>query len=202
MSQLDSGNAAEENPHHSEESWQTVQTAATAERTSGTIVHAMRPRFQGVTSARSHLLESAAARSNGAVGEKPAGRHVGIQFLRQMALTAAPFMLVDLALLVAVIVSAKYVMFLIGLKALMDLSGSVLPIAAGFVVIASELGLYPGIRISPVDEFRRLAVTATSLFVVWIIGIAILTGGQLAWQRCLYIAIAYGMYLPLLPACR
>jgi Undecaprenyl-phosphate galactose phosphotransferase WbaP len=202
MSQLESGKASQENQHDSDEGWHGGQAAITAERTAAIIAQTMRPRFQGVTPAHARLLESAVGRSNGKENEEVATRHVGFQFMRQMVLTGVPFMLADLAVLVAVIVAAKYVMYLFGLRPLMDLSASVLPIAAGFVVIATELGLYPGIRISPVDEFRRLAVTATSLFAVWIIGIAILTGGQLAWQRCLYIAIAYGMCVPLLPASR
>ncbi|MEX2308339.1 MAG: undecaprenyl-phosphate galactose phosphotransferase WbaP [Pirellulales bacterium] len=202
MSHLDSGNASEENPQDSDEGWQGVQTAVSAEPSPQSIAQSMRPRFQGVTPARARVLGVAAGQLNGGVNKDFANRRVGFEFIRQLVLTGAPFMLADLAVLVAVIGAAKYLMLFFGLRPLMDLSGSVLPIAAGFVVIATELGLYPGIRTSPVDEFRRLAVTATSLFVVWIIGIAILTGGQLAWQRCLYIALAYGMCLPLLPASR
>jgi Undecaprenyl-phosphate galactose phosphotransferase WbaP len=201
-SHLDSGNAPEQDSDEREATWATGPTSVAAERAAAVITPTMRPRFQEATTARTRLLESSAGNSNGQMSAPPVTRHVGLQFIRQQVLTAAPLMIADLALLVVVIIAAKYLMFLFGLRIGMDLSASVLPIAAGFVVIAMELGLYPGIRTSPVDEFRRLAVAATSLFAVWIIGIAILTQRDFAWQRCLYIAIAYVMYLPLLPACR
>jgi Undecaprenyl-phosphate galactose phosphotransferase WbaP len=201
MNQLDSGNASEVHSHPSDESWPVLQTTATAERAAAT-TPTVRPKFHEGTAARVRLLDTDSGRATGEVDSALPNRQVGFQFIRQQVLTAAPLMLADLALLVAVILAAKYVMWFSGLRIGMDLSASVLPIAAGFVVIAMELGLYPGIRISPVDEFRRLAVSATALFTVWIVGIAILTAGDFAWQRCLYIAIAYMMYLPLLPACR
>jgi Undecaprenyl-phosphate galactose phosphotransferase WbaP len=199
MIHLESG-ASEEKQLESHETWPSAETAASGSSSFATVGRLMRPTFQGATSAPARVFETTGSSSQ--LQGVPVSRPVGLQFIRQLVLTGAPFMLMDLALLAAVIIAAKYVMFFFGLRVGMDLSASFLPIAAGFVVIATELGLYPGIRISPVDEFRRLAVTATSLFAVWIIGVAILTGGEFAWQRCLYIAIAYGMYLPLLPACR
>jgi Undecaprenyl-phosphate galactose phosphotransferase WbaP len=202
MSHLESGSGSDESADHGEERWQDAPAAATAEPPVTRSIQATRPRFQGVTSVHARVLESAAGRSNARVHDDLPTRHVGLQFLRQVAFTGAPFMLGDLVMLVAVIVAAKYAMLFFGLRTYLDLSGSVLPIAAGFIVIATELGLYPGIRLSPVDEFRRLAVATTSLFAVWFIGIAMLSDGGLAWQRCLYVAIAYVMYLPLLPACR
>ena len=83
----------------------------------------------------------------------------------------------------------------------MDLSACFLPIASGFLLICAELGLYPGIRLSPVDELRRLAVAVTSIFAVWSVSVAMLAPDS-AFTRYLYLAAAYLIFLIALPACR
>ena len=88
-------------------------------------------------------------------------RRVGARYLVQLALTTMPLILVDLALLTIAISSPAGSCVYIGIGTGIDISASFLPIAMGFVLMAVELGLYPGIRLGPVEEFRRLAVSDT-----------------------------------------
>jgi Undecaprenyl-phosphate galactose phosphotransferase WbaP len=88
-----------------------------------------------------------------------------------------------------------------GVKTGLDLSSCFWPIATGFLLISAELGLYPGVRLSPVEEFRRLSMAVTSIFAVWVVGMLLMTNG-VSWQRGLFLGIAYGMYLVALPICR
>lgn len=163
---------------------------------------ALRPSFQGVMHGGSTLLEPASspiADETGAAHEK---RRVGIRYLVQSTLTGAPLMIADLALLAAVFAVAKFGVLFLGRVPAMDLSTFFLPIAAGFLVIGAEMGLYPGIRLSPVDEFRRLAVSVTSIFAVWIVGSAVLMNDEKVWDRCLFVLVAYALYLVSLPLVR
>ena len=128
-------------------------------------------------------------------------RRVGIRYLAQQICTSGPLIALDLALLLAVITIARYVLIYAGIKTGLDLSSCFWPIATGFLLISAELGLYPGIRLGPVEEFRRLSMAVTSIFAVWVVGMLLMTDG-LSWQRCLFLALAYGMYLVALPICR
>ena len=128
-------------------------------------------------------------------------RHVGIGYLAQLCLTSGPLMFADLALLATVILVPKYIMEFFGTSPRMDLSACFLPIASGFLLICAELGLYPGIRLSPVDELRRLAVAVTSIFAVWSVSVAMLAHDS-AFSRYVYLAAAYLIFLITLPACR
>jgi Undecaprenyl-phosphate galactose phosphotransferase WbaP len=156
--------------------------------------YTMRPTFRGVSSASSLLREPPMRTSEDAAPTERAGRHVGFQYLWQLSLTAAPLVLLDLVLLTAVFAAARQLVFLIGRAPGLDVSACFLPIAAGFLLISAELGLYPGIRLGAVEEFRRLAVAVTSIFAVWILGMAFLPVG-ISRDRLVYVLTAYVMYM-------
>ena len=88
----------------------------------------------------------------------------------------------------------------LGLAVGVDVSACLLPIATGFVLINTELGLYPGVRLSPVEEFRRLVVSATCTMIVWAVGVAVLTVSFSTW--ILFLLIVYFTSLFTLPICR
>lgn len=162
---------------------------------------AVRPSVQGVVKVNRLLMDSSVGTPEGEPGTSNLGRRVGLQYLAQQLLTSGPLAICDLGLLVAVIAVAREVILLSGFTMGLDLTACFLPIASGFVLISAELGLYPGIRLSPVEEFRRLSMAVTSIFAVWIMGMAMITGG-ISLDRCLFLALAYGMYLVALPICR
>ncbi len=116
--------------------------------------------------------------------DRPAAqrRQVGREYVAQSWRTSLPLVLCDVALLTFSIAAARQLLFVFGGVLGLDVSSSLLPIATGFVLVGSELGLYPGIRLSPVDEFRRVIVAATAMFAMWAVGVAILTG-ELTVQR-------------------
>jgi Undecaprenyl-phosphate galactose phosphotransferase WbaP len=120
-------------------------------------------------------------------------RRIGARYLLQLGLTTIPLILADLVLLTAAIVVARAFVRYIGIGTGVDVSASLLPIVVGFVLIAVELGLYPGIRLGPVEEFRRLAVSATLIFGMWTAGVILLTGGL--QQQLLFLSLAYVLSL-------
>ena len=146
------------------------------------------PTFQSVASARSTFVEPLRAAGNGTASRAHA-RRVGARYLVQLGLTTIPLILVDLALLTIAILVARGFVRYIGIGTGIDVSASFLPIAVGFVLIAVELGLYPGIRLGPVEEFRRLAVSATLIFGMWTAGVILLTGGL--QNQPLFLSLAY-----------
>ena len=166
-----------------------------------TPVPAMRPTFHGVTRASSMLMTPAASRSELPATTEPVGRHVGFQYLMQTLATGGPLVLLDFALLATVVLATRAALVFVGLPPGLDLSTSAIPIAVGFFLIAAEMGLYPGVRLSPVEEFRRLAMAVTSIFAVWIVGVAMLSGGVSA-PRLSYLFTAYLCYLVSLPIAR
>ena len=124
----------------------------------------VRPVFHGVAKTDSLLMDAVSDPSDSGAMRAKLRRHVGIGYLVQLCLTSGPLMFADLALLAAAILVPKFVMQFFGSGPRMDLSACFLPIASGFLLICAELGLYPGIRLSPVDELRRLAMAVTSIF--------------------------------------
>lgn len=155
----------------------------------------------GVTSRHSLLMGGLANSGENEVVSARAGRHVGFEYLCQQLLTSGPLVFADLALLVIVFAVARYSIRFLGGTVGLDLTACFLPIATGFLLISAELGLYPGIRLSPVEEFRRMSMAITSIFAVWVMGMLIASDG-LSLQRCIFLALAYGMYLVCLPICR
>jgi Undecaprenyl-phosphate galactose phosphotransferase WbaP len=155
----------------------------------------------GVTSRNSLLMGSVANSGENEVATVREGRHVGFRYSLQQLLTSGPLVVADFGLLVAVFAAARQLIWFFGGKVGLDLTACSLPIGTGFLLISAELGLYPGIRLSPVEEFRRMSMATTSIFAVWVMSL-FLTDQGLSWWRILFLAVAYGMYLLCLPICR
>ncbi len=158
---------------------------------------AIRPTYHGV--ARASALPLDPPSETDAVARE--GRHVGFQYLLQQLLTSGPLIVIDLALLVVVLAVARQLMHWAGAWIGLDLTTLFIPVATGFLLISTELGLYPGIRFSPVEELRRLSMAVTSIFAVWILAMAMMAGG-LSLYRCVFLAVAYGLYMVSLPIVR
>ena len=100
----------------------------------------------------------------------------------------------------ATIAACRILFFRLGISVGIDVSNCLLPIATGFVLLNFELGLYPGVKLSPVEELRRLSVSVTCMFVVWAVGVAVLTG-SIGIQRW-FLMVVYFACLFTLPICR
>ena len=164
-------------------------------------VSAMRSSMQGVTRTSSLILNPAIGKTGDDIATGAESRRVGWRYLAQQLLTSGPLIVVDLLLLLAVIAVARQTLFFFGAKVGLNLSDCFLPIATGFLLISAELGLYPGIRLSPVEEFRRLAMAVTSIFAVWVVGMLMMSDG-LSLHRIVFLALAYALYLVALPIFR
>jgi Undecaprenyl-phosphate galactose phosphotransferase WbaP len=127
-------------------------------------------------------------------------RKVGAQYIFQSLLNGLPLVMVDLGVLTATIVACRLLFHQLNLDVGIDVSAFWIPIATGFLLLNFELGLYPGVRLSPVEELRRLIVSVTCMFIVWAIGVAVLRGG-LAMQW-VYLLVVYLACLLALPICR
>lgn len=134
--------------------------------------------------------------ANSKAGRRPIGREYVLQFWR----TTLPLVLADLFLLTVGITVARQVIFSLGGATGLDISACFWPIATGFVIIGAELGLYPGVRLSPVEEFRRVIVAVTAMFGVWTMGIAILAD-SFDIQRW-FLLLAWATSVVCLTACR
>jgi Undecaprenyl-phosphate galactose phosphotransferase WbaP len=128
---------------------------------------------------------------------QPFSRRVGAWYSLQVLLTSLPLLLVDIFALTATIVACRLAFHATGLWIGLDVSAYLMPIAVGFILLNFELGLYPGVRLSPVEELRRLMVSVTCIFVVWAVGVIMLTG-TLAVQRWFLLGV-YGACLATLP---
>lgn len=148
----------------------------------------LRPTYQAIGQPRSTLIESSCANGGEEIGRIQA-RRVGGRYLAQLALTTIPLILTDLALLTVAIAAARFIVRYLGIGTGIDVSACFVPIASGFLLVAAELGLYPGIRLSPVEEFRRLAVAVTAMFLMWTVGVALLVGGL--HNQPVFLTIAY-----------
>lgn len=159
----------------------------------------MGPTFQQFSQSHSTLIQQA---PNGheaeAVGDTRR-RRVGVQYLFQLVRTTVPLVLADLALLTLSIIAAREVVLFLKIGTGINITSSFLAIATGFLLVAIELGIYPGIRLSPVEEFRRLAVSITAMYAMWIVGVALLRG---LTNQPVFLLIAYVFSLITLPICR
>ena len=159
----------------------TTDTESTSDGThgSGTFPsrQLLRSSFQSTSQPRSTLIAPARKGVSGSEETRAHTRRVGARYLAQLALTSVPLIIVDLVLLTAAILIARGLVRYVGIGTGIDVSAFFLPIATGFLLIAVELGLYPGIRLSPVEEFRRLAVSATLIFGMWTLAVVLLAGG-------------------------
>jgi len=125
-----------------------------------------------------------------AAGYRPFSRRVGFRYSVQTLLNSLPLLLTDVFVLTATITVVRFFFLRFGLDIGLDISKSFLPIAIGFLLFNFELGLYPGVRLSPVEELRRLIVSVTCMFVVWIVGLALITGnlGERTFLLVVYFA--------------
>jgi Undecaprenyl-phosphate galactose phosphotransferase WbaP len=131
------------------------------------------PNLREMGQTRATLIEPARSDMAGEEAQAGSERRIGARYLWQLAKTAAPLMAIDLFVLSIGILIARQTVILLGVGAGIDVSAHFLPIAIGFLLVAAELGLYPGIRLGPVEEFRRLSAAATAMFVMWAVGVAI-----------------------------
>jgi Undecaprenyl-phosphate galactose phosphotransferase WbaP len=81
-----------------------------------------------------------------------------------------------------------------------DVSACLFPIATGFVLFNFEMGLYPGVRLSPVEELRKLVVSVSCMFAVWVIGVAMVRGLYLT--EIMFLVAVYLACLAALPIAR
>jgi Undecaprenyl-phosphate galactose phosphotransferase WbaP len=140
--------------------------------------------------------------SKGAAGGEPHTftRKVGLRYVVQSLANSAPLALADLIVLTVTISACRYLFHYVGLRVGIDVSACLVPIAAGFLLLNFELGLYPGVRLSPVEELRRLTVSVSCVFTVWAIGITLLRGTLgVQW---LFLIVVYLTSLLALPICR
>jgi Undecaprenyl-phosphate galactose phosphotransferase WbaP len=135
------------------------------------------------------------------VGWRVFSRRVGAQYSWQVMLNSLPLLLIDISAMMATIVACRAAFYYgLGVFGGMGALDCLLPITAGFVLLNFELGLYPGVKLSPVEELRRLVVSVTSMFAVWAIGVIVLKGtpGMQGW----FLLAVYSACLLVLPICR
>jgi Undecaprenyl-phosphate galactose phosphotransferase WbaP len=192
MSQIELGEDASPAPSIEADPTETQTGVAVSDSGVHKTPQLLGPAFQSVAPAHSAFIEPL-GNTNGTTASRAHARRVGARYLVQLCLTTIPLILVDLALLTIAILVARAFVRYIGIGTGIDVSASFLPIAVGFVLIAVELGLYPGIRLGPVEEFRRLAVSATLIFGMWTAGVILLTGGL--QNQILFLSLAYVLSL-------
>jgi Undecaprenyl-phosphate galactose phosphotransferase WbaP len=150
------------------------------------------PAFQSTGPHRTTLIEPV-RRSVSGETTRAHVRRVGARYLWQLSLTTIPLILIDVALLTLAIGASWVAVRYVGIGTGIDTSDFYIPIVIGFIFIGIELGLYPGIRLGPVEEFRRLAVSATLIFGMWTVGVILLTGGLR--NQPVFLSLAYVLSL-------
>ncbi len=144
--------------------------------------------------------ESDESSRHATTGYRVFSRRVGLRYGSQILLNSLPLLLVDIFTLTATITACRILFHEFGWGVGMDVSAVLVPIAVGFVLLNVEMKLYPGTRLSPVEELRRLVVSVTCMFVVWAIGVYMMTG-TLSDQRE-FLLVVYPACVLLLPICR
>lgn len=138
--------------------------------------------------------------AEGSGPHKVFSRKIGLQYVLQVWANSLPLLLVDIFVLTATIAICRVLFHKLNIPVGIDISSCLIAIATGFVLINLELGLYPGVRLSPVEELRRIAVSVSCMFIVWSVGVALLMGG-LDVQKWFLLAV-YLACLVSLPVCR
>jgi len=127
---------------------------------------------------------------------RPFTRTVGLHYTVQVLLNSLPLLLVDVLTLTATIAICRFAFRQLGLPVGANIAEALIPIAIGFVLLNFEFRLYPGVRLSPVEELRRLIVSITCMFVV--LGVVVLAGGvQVHWLFLLVVYLASLVSLPM-----
>jgi Undecaprenyl-phosphate galactose phosphotransferase WbaP len=111
------------------------------------------------------------------LNQRAFSRHVGFRYSLQVILNSLPLLVADILAITGTIGVCRIIFYQLGFRSVgMDVSECLMPVATGFVLLNFELDLYPGARLSPVEELRRLIVSVTCMFVVWGIGVAVSRG--------------------------
>jgi Undecaprenyl-phosphate galactose phosphotransferase WbaP len=138
---------------------------------------------------------------NVAAGYRPFSRRVGLRYSVQVLINSFPLLVADVFAITATIAAVRLIFIRLNLRDGMDVSSYLVPIAAGFVLLNFEFGLYPGVRLSPVEELRRLVVSVTCMFVVWgIIAVTVLSGALNVHRW--FLPVVYAICLVTLPIAR
>jgi len=144
--------------------------------------------------------EQVLVRETGA-GYRPFSRRVGFRYSLQAVLNSLPLLLVDIFALAGTIAVVRIIFLRLNLRDGIDVDGFLPAIVGGFVLLNFELGLYPGVRLSPVEELHRLAVSITSMFAVWIVGIVTFLSPAIAVHPW-FLPVVYPVCLMVLPITR
>jgi Undecaprenyl-phosphate galactose phosphotransferase WbaP len=134
-----------------------------------------------------------------AEGNKASTRRVGPHYLFQLLLNSLPLLLVDILTLTATIIGCRLLWGQFDTTRI-DVSAFLIPITTGFVLLNIELGLYPGVRLSPVEEMRRLVVSVSCMFIVWAIAVQVLRDGLA--DQALFLVLGFAACVVTLPVCR
>jgi hypothetical protein len=137
----------------------------------------------------------------GAAGYRPFSRRVGVRYSLQVLVNSLPLLLVDIFALMTTIAAVRFVFIQLNLRDGMDVSAYLLPIAAGFALLNFEFGLYPGVRLSPVEELRRLVVSVTCMFAIWAIGVLTVLSASIGVHRW-FLPVVYAVCILTLPIAR
>jgi Undecaprenyl-phosphate galactose phosphotransferase WbaP len=132
---------------------------------------------------------------------RPFSRRVGAAYSWQVFINSLPLLIADFATLTATLAIWKLIFIQLGWNVGIDVTAGWLPIAAGFILLNCEMGLYPGVKLSPVEELRRISVSVTCMFVVWSLSIYMLNG-SLADNKWLLLGAFYVTCLLALPVAR
>lgn len=132
--------------------------------------------------------------------ERIHSRKAGFEYVFQTLVNSLPLLLVDIFSLTATISVIRIAFFKLGIPVGVDVSDSLVAITSGFVLLNVELSLYPGVRLSPVEEFRRLIVSVTCMFIVWVIGVSLLTGH--VWEQIWFLIAVWLVCVVTLPVGR
>jgi Undecaprenyl-phosphate galactose phosphotransferase WbaP len=136
---------------------------------------------QGLFQSRKRFVATAESESQEPTREARKGyrvfsRRVGLQYGAQVMLNSLPLLLADIFTLTATIMASRLLFHYLKWPVGIDVTACLVPIAVGFVLLNTEMKLYPGTRLSPVEELRRLIVSVTCMFVVWAIGVYMMKG--------------------------
>ena len=132
---------------------------------------------------------------------RPFSRYVGFRYSLQSFLNSLPLLVVDVGVLCGAIVVVRLLSRQFLFDVPLDISSFLLPIGTGFVLLNFELGLYPGVRLSPVEELRRLVVSISCMFVVWTFS-AVMVAQTLGQNIWLLLSMFYVACLLILPISR
>lgn len=136
--------------------------------------------------------ESDESASGAAKESRVFSRQVGFRYGAQVLLNSLPLLLADIFTLTATILVCRLGFFYWGRQVGIDVTACLVPMAVGFILLNIEMKLYPGTRLSPVEELRRMIVSVTCMFVVWTISVYMMKGT---------LSVQLGFLMVVYPAC-